>query len=54
MLKVRPHTRGGGGGGGGVVHFRSDIRKVGGQSASDPIPLFGTQKISTCTYLRTT
>ena len=52
MLKVRPHTKsggGGGGGGGGAVHIRSDIRKVGGggggQSASGPIPLFGTQKI---------
>ena len=29
-----------GGGGGG-----------GGQSTSGPIPLFGTQKISTCTYV---
>ena len=74
---------GGGGGGGGAirfrsdtksrgpVHFRSDIRKVGGgggqfasgpirkvggggHSASGPIPLFGTQIIYTCTYLRAT
>ena len=61
-LQVR-YTKSGGGEGG---HFRSDIRKVGGggasgpiyekwggggHSASGPIPL-GTQKISTCTYLR--
>ena len=31
---------------GGRGRFRSDIRKAaGGQSASGPIPLFGTQKI---------
>ena len=29
VLKVRPHTKSVGGGG-GAVHFRSDIRKVGG------------------------
>ena len=34
VLKVRPHTKSVGGGGGG-----------GEQSASGPIPLFGTQKI---------
>ena len=52
---------GGGGGGGSPPDIRKvgggasgPIRKVGGQSASGPIPLFGTQKISTCTYLRTT
>ena len=36
------YEKSGGGGGGG------------GQSTSGPIPLFGTQKIPTCTYLRTT
>ena len=33
-----------GGGGGGAFRFRSDTF----------VPLFGTQKISTCTYLRAT
>ena len=32
VLKVRPHTKSG-----GADHFRSDIRKVGGQSTSGPI-----------------
>ena len=50
-----------GGGGGGAMQWRiQDFSEGGagggggGQSASGPIPLFGTQKISTCTYLRTT
>ena len=50
-IRFRSDTKRGGRGGG---RFRSDIRNVGGgQFASDPIPL-GTQKISTCTYLRAT
>ena len=32
VLKVRPHTKSGEGGGGWAVQFRSDIRKVGGNS----------------------
>ena len=52
VLKVRPHMKrnvgGGGGGGGGAIRFRSDTKSGGGgggggQSASGPIPLFGTQ-----------
>ena len=39
VLKVRPHTKSG-----GAVHFRSDIRKVGG-GGGGAIPLFGTKKI---------
>ena len=52
MLKVRPHTKSGGGGsplqvrytksgggGGGAVHFRSDIRKVGGGGGGGGSPL---------------
>ena len=66
VLKIRPIRKVGGGGGGAIRfrsdtkrgggggRFRSDIRNVGGgQFASGPIPL-GTQKISTCTYLRAT
>ena len=41
-----PIKWGGGGGGWGAVHFKSDLRKVGGGGGvPDPIPLFGTQKI---------
>ena len=36
VLKVRPHTKSG-----GVVHFRFDIRKVGGQFNSGPIQKVG-------------
>ena len=43
-------------GGGGGQFASGPIRKVGegGHSASGPIPLFGTQIIYTCTYLRAT
>ena len=68
VLKVRPHTKSGGGGGGGGGASGPIYEKWGGgglqvrytksgggggHSASGPIPL-GTQKISTCTYLRAT
>ena len=53
VLKVRPHTKrnvgGGGGGGGGCNSLHVRYEKwgggggEGGQSASGPIPLFGTQ-----------
>ena len=45
-LQVRYTKSGGGGGGGGAVHFRSDIRKVGGQFASGPIRKVGGQSTS--------
>ena len=43
----------GGGGGGGALQVRCTKSGGGGHYASGPIPL-GTQKISTCTYLRVT
>ena len=51
-LQVR-YTKSGGGGGGAlqVRYTKSGGGGGGGHSASGPIPL-GTQKISTCTYLR--
>ena len=51
-LQVR-YTKSGGGGGGGGGASGPIYEKWGGggHSASGPIPL-GTQKISTCTYLR--
>ena len=57
-LQVR-YTKSGGGGGGGGGDSPLQVRYTksgggGGQSTSGPIPLFGTQKISKCTYLRTT
>ena len=53
-LQVRYTKSGGGGGGGGGCTSGPIYEKwEGGHSASGPIPL-GTQKISTCTYLRAT
>ena len=55
-LLIRYTKSGGGGGGGcasGLIYEKWGGGGGGGHSASGPIPL-GTQKISTCTYLRAT